>query len=288
MSINKLCKISFIVFIAICALSITNLFAETNNSNNPTAETNISQVKTIDTTANINSKTEETSINKSADAVKKAMESKKYLFVLFYKDAIDEKYKKLEADVLKFKNSSTVEISIYSANISDTKESEAVSKYGLDRGAPMPLALVVAPNGAVVGGFNSDTPDSDYSKAIVSDLAMNIMKTVQERKIALVMLQNKQTKFNEESKKAANDSMSDPKIGSLMTTIEADPDKIENQEFLKQCKIEGKVLEATVVVVVPPAAIAGVLKGNITKDNILSTLVSSCGSGGGCGPGGCK
>jgi len=263
MSISKSIRITVITIIAICALSITNLFAQTQAS------------------------TGETVIKNSADAIKSAVESKKYLFAVFYKDAVDEKYKKLESNVLKFKKSSTAEIMIYGANISDTKESEVVSKYRLDKGAPMPLAMVIAPNGAVLGGINSDTPESDYSKTIVSSLTMDILKTVQDQKIAMVMLQNKQTKFNEESKKAVKESMADPKIAGFANAIEADPDKSENQDFLKQCKIEGKVTEAVVVIVIPPVAIAGVLKGNITKENIMSSLVSGCGSGG-CGSGGCK
>lgn len=287
MNIVKSSKITFIVvivFIAICALSITNLFAQTQNS---TAELKIITTQEIKLQSDY-SKTAKSEINNSSDAVKNAVESKKYLFAIFYKGSIDDNYKQLEANVLKFIKASTAEIIIYSANISDTKESEAVKKYGFDETAPFPIAMIIAPNGAVMGGINLDTPESDYSKAIVSTLAMDIMKTVQEGKIALISLQNKETKFNDESKKAVDESLKDPKLGTHMNVIAADPAKSENLEFLKQCKIEGKVTEASVVVIVPPASIAGVLKGNITKDSILSILTSGgCGSGS-CGPGGCK
>lgn len=281
---GKIALITVIAFIVIYALSTTNLFAQTQNS---TAEIKIITTEEIKLQTDY-SKTAKSEINNSSDAVKTAVESKKYLFAIFYKDAIDENFKKLESNILNFKKSSTAEIMIHSANISDTKESETVLKYGLDKGAPLPLAMVFAPNGAVLGGVNLDTPESDYAKTIVSALAMDILKTVQEGRIALVSLQNKDTKFNEESKKAAKESMSDPKFGSYMDIIEADPAKSENSEFLKQCKLEDKISEAVLVVIVPPSSIAAVLKGNITKDSILSTLVSGgCGSGG-CAPGGCK
>jgi hypothetical protein len=279
MNIRKSSKITFIaviVFIAICALSITNLFAQTQNS---TAELKIITTQEIKLQSDY-SKTAKSEINNSSDAFKTAVESKKYLFTIFYKDAIDDNYKQLEANVLKFIKSTTAEIIIYSANISDTKESEAVKKYGFDETAPFPIAMVFAPNGAVMGGINLDTPESDYSKTIVSPLAMDIMKTVQDGKIALVSLQNKDTKFNEESKKAAKESASDPELGSRMNIIEADPAKSENLEFLKQCRLEDKISEAVLVVIVPPSSIAGVFKGSITKDSILSAITSvASGSG---------
>ena len=284
---DKIALIAVITTIFMYAFSTTGLFAQTQNS---TAELKIITTQEIKLQTDY-SKTAKSEINNSSDAVKNAVESKKYLFAVYYKGAIDDNYKKLEANLSKFIKSSTAEIMIYSANISDTKESEAVTKYGFDETAPFPIAMVIAPNGAVMGGINLDTPESDYSKAIVSPLAMDIMKTVQEGKIALIALQNKETKFNDESKKAVDESLKDPKLGIHMNVIAADPAKSENLEFLKQCRIEGKVTEATVVVIVPPASIAGVMKGNITKDSILSVLTSGgCGSGscGSCGPGGCK
>lgn len=285
MHISKSLLISITIITIVVSFSQAVIYAAPGD---PTGEVIISSSTEVKIEAGRAAMTQETSINSYSEALKKAVESKKYLFTLFYKGAIDEKYKKLEASVLKFKNSSTAEIMLYSANIADSKEAEAVSKYGLDAGAPMPLALVSAPNGAIVGGMTLDTPESDYSKIIVSRLAMDIMKTVQGRKVALVMLQNKRTKFNEESNKAAEECLSDPMFGKALETLKADPDEPENREFLKQCKLTENDPDAAIVVIVPPASIAAVLKGKTTKNDIMSSLISGgCGSGG-CGPGGCK
>lgn len=275
------CIIFIIIGIFMCFDASAESLKTTNEINLSTNE--VSQTHSA---ANMNS-TAEIKFNNLSEAIEKTKESKKYLFTIFYNDAKDEKLKKLEENITKFKNTSTAEIVLYRVNITDTKEAEMISKYQLNQGAPIPIALVFAPNGAVIGGLTPEMPESDYSKVIVSALTMEILKTVQTGKIALVMLQNPQTKFNAESEKAAKETTSDAKIGNFIQIVKADPAETANKDFLKMCKLEEKLSEAAIVVIVPPASIAGVLKGNITKETIMGTLVSSCGSGG-CGSGGCK
>jgi len=220
----------------------------------------------------------------AAEAILAAQNNKQYLFVLFYKQN-DTPLKAMENTANEFKSGSTENIVIYKAKATDDKEKDAVGKYGIDR-APLPVLLVFAPNGVVSGGFSKKVSTEELKGSIVSNLVMDILKTVQQRKIALVVLQNGKTKFNKESSKAAQDFAGDAKLKGMVDIIKADPSDPKNSEFLSNSKLSKDMPESTVVFIIPPGSIAGVYPGNINKATLLAAL-SSCSSGG-CGSGGCS
>ena len=108
------------------------------------------------------------------------------------------------------------------------------------------------------------------------------MKVLQEDKIALVLIQNGKTKSNKESTDSAEEFKNDSTVKDLVGIVIADPSVKENKNFLTACKLDEKVEEASIVVIVPPGAIAGVFKGKTDKSIILNSL-----KGGTCGPAGC-
>lgn len=228
-----------------------------------------------------------TAYKNAAEAIQTAQNKKQYLFVLFY-DTKGESVKAMESVVDTFRNKASKNALFYEAQTTDDKEKDTIAKYGLNQ-APLPLLLVFAPNGAITGGFPKEISIDSLKKSIVPDLVMDILKTVQEGKIALVLLQNNKTKFNKESLKASEEFANDPQLKGYVNIIKADPGDTKNSDFINRSKLSKDISEATVVFVVPPGSIAGVYKGKITKDTLMTALAScssgGCGSGGGgCGP----
>jgi len=221
--------------------------------------------------------------NNSGEAIVAAQNNKQYLFVLFY-DTKGESLTAMESSVNDFKNKSSEKILFYKARTTDDKEQDVIKVYGINR-APLPLLLVFAPNGAVTGGFPKEVSMDSLEKSIVPTVVMNALKTVQDGKIALVLLQNIKTKFNNESSKAAEEFAGDSTMKGYVDIIKADPSDPKNSDFLSSSKLSKDITEATVVFIVPPGSIAGVYKGKITKDTLV-TAFSKCssGSGSGCCP----
>jgi len=216
------------------------------------------------------------------EAIALARNSRQYLFILFY-DKEDDMLKKMEDTIKTFRSKSSSKILTYRASTVGDKESDVVEKYGVNR-APLPLLLVFAPNGAITGGFPQKvTTEQLTNSCSVPELVMNILRPLQEGKIALVSLQNNKTKFNQESDKAVHDFASDEKIKKFVEVIKADPEDKKNGDFLTQCKLDKTISESTVVFIIPPGSVVGVYPGKITKDTLLAAL-SSCKTGSSCCP----
>ena len=216
------------------------------------------------------------------EAIALARNSRQYLFILFY-DKEDAMLKKMEDTIKTFRSKSSSKILTYRASTVGDKESDVVEKYGVNR-APLPLLLVFAPNSAITGGFPQKvTTEQLTNSCSVPELVMNILRPLQEGKIALVSLQNNKTKFNQESDKAVHDFASDEKIKKFVEVIKADPEDKKNGDFLTQCKLDKTISESTVVFIIPPGSVVGVYPGKITKDTLLAAL-SSCKTGSSCCP----
>jgi len=151
--------------------------------------------------------------------------------------------------------------------------------------------MVVGPNGAVLGGFSQSVTADKLAKSLVPQLTMDVLKSMQQQKMAVVLLQNNATKFNAESSKTANDLAYDKKFLGFVEVIKADPSDPKNSDFLANAQIASATATATIVLITPPGVVTGVFPGNTTKNSIMSSLqAASSGacSGGKCGPGGCK
>lgn len=247
-------------------------------------DTNDNKLKVSDITRKQNVRNYADSTADNAEkAIELAKNSNRYLLLLFY-NGEDKSFELMDKEIDNFINNSSNSILKYKVLTTEGKENSVIKKFGVDR-APLPVVLVLAPNGAITGGFPESVTNQQLEKSIVSELTMKILKPLQEQKIVLVSLQNKKTKFNRESTNALNDFSSDSRLRGSVDIIKEDPDNTEIKDFLKQCKLEKKITEATIVFLVPPGSIAGVFTGKITKDTLIAAL-SKCGSGG-CGTAPC-
>ena len=77
-------------------------------------------------------------------------------------------------------NKLTSKAMTFSINVGDPEESDIVNKFGV-LAAPMPLALVVAPNGAVTGGFPAAVDEKQLTEAFVSPGMAECLKALQGR-----------------------------------------------------------------------------------------------------------
>lgn len=224
------------------------------------------------------------------EAIEAARVGGKYLFLFFY-DKKDDLYGKMEETVSNFTKNTEQKVFIYEASAKDPKNADIVYKYKIDR-APMPLLMVIGPNGAVLGGFSKSVTADKLAKSLVPPLTMDVLKVVQQQKMAVVLLQNGKTKLNVESSKTATDLAYDKRLLGSVEIVKADPADPRNRDFLVNANIVGAIANATIVLIAPPGIVAGVFQGDATKESIISSISPSgggCGSGGGgCGPKGCS
>ena len=223
---------------------------------------------------------------KSEEAIELAEKSSQYLFLIFYGKE-DELLKEMQESVSAFMKKSSVKTTLYQALISNEKEAAMAAKYRLVS-QQMPFLLVFAPNGAITGGFPQKVDAVQLSQCCpLSELVLKVIKPLQNGKLVLVSLQNEKTKFNKEAGAAIADFSKIPALAGKVDNIGANPAADKNTDFIKQCKLNGNISEATVVMLVPPGVIAGIISGDkITKDNLLSVLTSCISGSSGCSSGG--
>lgn len=221
-------------------------------------------------------------VSTAKEAITEASRMGQFLFLTFY-NTKDAAFTALTTTITDFKKSISQKTTIYDVNITDPNEKETVDLYKVWR-ARLPLLLIIAPNGAVTGGFQMKVTNDQLKKSVeISELNLKIVKQLQEGKVVLVSMQNNTTKFNMESAKAIDEFTSDAQFKQYSGSILADPSTKDSQEFLKQIGQTEPVTEATVVILIPPNTIANILKGNITKADISKSL-QSCTPGSACCP----
>lgn len=223
------------------------------------------------------------------EAMKISQDTKQYLFLLFY-DTKDASYDQMKAAIVDTMARTDQSILIYEASKSYGADAGLIAQYKIDR-APMPLLMVIGPNGAVLGGFPKSVTADKLAKSLVSPLTMDVLKSIQQQKMAVVLLQNSKTKFNAEASKTANDLVYDKRLLGSADVIKADPSDPKNRDFLANAQIASATATAFIVLITPPGVVTGVFPGNTTKNSIMSSLqAASSGAcaGGSCGPGGCK
>jgi len=218
-------------------------------------------------------------------AIVQAGRDGKYAFVLFYRPG--EKASEAMRETLRRANGKLKAKAVFlPVDIDSKAESELVGRFRAQR-APLPLTLVIAPNGATVRSFTKPVDEQALSGAFVSPKVAEVTKALQDRKLVALCLQGPSTKHNSESRRAAEQFVADQKLGGQAVLVTADPSR--EADLLKRCRISAAPKEATIVLLAPPGTMVGTFAGATTKEALLQKLASassSCSSGS-CGPSGC-
>lgn len=228
-------------------------------------------------------------------ALQAAARSGRYLFLFFHGDPATglrsffgrNKSADLNAIFLSAASKATESADAVSVNIGDAAEQDIVQKYDVSR-SPMPMVLVVAPNGAITGGFPGNFTEQQILNAITTPAMEKCLKAVQSRKIAFICLQNSGTRSNEAAMKGVRDLAADPRYTNAIEIVKVDPADAGEAKLLAQFRIDPAVKEATTVFLAPPGVPIATYQGATSKEGLIAKLSSSVtGCAGGCGPNGC-
>ncbi|HUV35613.1 MAG TPA: hypothetical protein VMX58_01595 [Patescibacteria group bacterium] len=219
-------------------------------------------------------------------AIKRAAETNKYLFAYFYR--VEDEQTRVMKGVFDAAMSTVAgKADSVTIDITEPSEKGIVDKFGLGR-APMPIAMVVAPNGAITGAFPSKLEEKQLAEAIVSPCTERCLKALQERKLVFLCVQNDKTKQNDAAMRGVMNFKADARFAQATEIITVDPAVEAEGEFLEKLKINPGIDEALTVFLAPPGRVIGTYNGATDKaqlEKMLLAVMSSCGSG--CGPSGC-
>ncbi len=216
------------------------------------------------------------------EAIQTAQKAGKYLLLLFY-EKNDDAFKAMDTAVKTFLSKNASKTNSFNILTTNKENTDLVTKYRINR-APLPILLVMAPNGAITGGFPRKVESRQIEVSIVPEIIAKVLKPLQDNKVVLVLLQNSKTKSNSESLSSAEEFSKDERLKGSVEIIKEDPAVAKNEKFLTQCKLDKNISESTLVLLTPPGSILGVYPGRVSKETLFNKIVASSS---GCGPGGC-
>jgi hypothetical protein len=223
------------------------------------------------------------SASKGMAAIRHAAEAQKYLFLFFYQTEDDQtRAMRPVFDATLQKVADKAEGVVI--NTADAAEKAVVAKFKVDR-APMPLVLVLAPNGAITGGYPLKFDEQILMGAFCSRSTWESLKALQDGKMVFLCVQNKSTKSAAEAMQAVRGVKADAKYAALTEIVMLDPSDQAEADAVKRLSIDPKLGEAMTILIAPPVTIVNRFQGAVAKDAIIAEIQKAAAGKGGCCPG---
>ncbi|MHC5074316.1 MAG: hypothetical protein ACYTFE_05790 [Planctomycetota bacterium] len=178
---------------------------------------------------------------------------------------------------------SVTKSTVIEMNRADSTNSQLVKKYRL-AGAPLPLILVVASNGAAAGGLPADraTPEG-LVKIIPSPKQAEVFQALSENKSVFVVASRKSMTGRAKVFDTCKAACSQMKNNAVFVSIDMD-DKKESS-FLAQLKVNTLSTEPVTAVINNQRRITGSFNGSVEVTKLVDAAAKKAG---GCCPGGSK
>jgi hypothetical protein len=200
-------------------------------------------------------------------AIAQAASEQKFAFVLFHKQndaATDAVAKTLSAELAKRDDA----VAFY-IDAGDAAEKAIVDKYKVGR-APMPLTLVLAPNGAVTGIFSQKISAAQIKQAFVTPKTATCMKSMQDGKLVLLCVDGAGAAT---IPAGVHQFRNDPEFKSRVVLVSVEANDAAEAPFLAELEIDAAKLRGTAVVfMAPPGAMVGKYDAKVSKDQLATDL----------------
>jgi hypothetical protein len=222
----------------------------------------------------------------SAAAIENAGKADKYIFTMFYRTE-DAQTESVRAAIKSARENISRKSETVEVNITDPAELELVKKFNVGR-TTMPLALVLAPNGAIMGGFpGARVNEQVLVDAVGTRASEQTVKAIQEKNMVVLCAQSRGTSDNEAAMQGVEEFLKDPQYAGKVAVVSVDPTDPAEAKFLSQIKLNTGTNVATTALIAPPGTVVASFEGATKKDQFVAAVkaASAPKSGGCCPPG---
>lgn len=201
-------------------------------------------------------------------AFMKAVEIDKFLMVHLYSGTPVQELETAYADTQDTLADSLEAVSI---DVQNPEAAFLVGKYNL-RYAPVPLVMILAPNGAITGTFKAPFSASQVEAVFHTPKTLQCILALQEKKLVFISIQSNETSEN----KAALDGIrqfekENPLYGAIELVI-LDPMDSAEAKLLKQLRVQPNIRKARTVLMVPPGRTVGQWTGATDPGDFVKRL----------------
>lgn len=268
-----------LILAVIAVVLILHFVTPSGSNNNTAAQFGVPSARAAEPIGHIGT-------GKAAEALEKAGNSEKYVFALFYREE-NEQLTNARNLVESSRKKITRKSEIVEINVTDPSEQDVIAKFGTSR-APMPLLLLVAPNGAIMTGAPvAQLSESKLVDAVGTKGSEQVIKALQQKNVVVLCAQGKKTADNSAAMRGVKDFVKDPKYGANTAVVTIDPSDPAEAKFLSKLNIDAGSPTATTTLLAPPGSIIGTFQGATTMDKLVASVQAAAApkSGGCCPPG---
>jgi hypothetical protein len=206
--------------------------------------------------------------SRAQQALEQNAEQGLFTVLVFYK-ANDNATKAMANAVEKGLGPRSEDATLDFVQISSPDEKPLVEKFAVSR-APMPLTLVVAPNGAVTGVFRKAPSSADIAAAFVTPTMTRCMKALQSGKIVLICVQSTRRAA---TPAAVTELQADPQFQDRIAAVQLDTQDSAEADFLAQLEIDAENSAGiATVMLAPPGVLVGKYPSSATGEEIAAAL----------------
>jgi hypothetical protein len=221
-------------------------------------------------------------------ALTSASQEGQYTLLMFWRDNDDATQRMLQVLQTAAPNQAR-QAGVLQVRVNDPAESATVKVFGVDR-APMPLAVAVAPNGAITKAWPLQVSESQIAEGMVSEGTAACLKALQERKLVVLCVQQGKSTPADAVWQGAQDFKTDSRFAATTELVTLDATDAGESAFLQALKVSPHSADTVTVLLAPPGRPFAQFVGTVSKEQIVAKVTAAqtgCCPGGKCGPGGC-
>jgi hypothetical protein len=197
----------------------------------------------------------------------KSSQDERFTFIVFHRDS-GEATRALHKQT-KDGIASRSDAIVATARVDDPAERSLVDKFGISR-APMPMTVVVAPNGAVTGLFPRAISEEQIAAAIVPPTMMRCMKELQAQKLVFVCLTRTDRVDVPQGVQLVQKY---PQFKDRISLVGMRLDDPAEARFHQQMKLDPNQIDGPhAVLIAPPGVLVGHYNARSTADEIAAAI----------------
>jgi hypothetical protein len=209
-------------------------------------------------------------VNSAQNVLAQASQEGKFTFLLFYK----------QNDVATSAMNTTLQQSLTQEAdralstfvlLSNPANQAVVAKFDVSR-APMPMTLVVAPNGAITGMFANKLTAENVQEALVTPTMMTAMKALQDGKLVFVTVHGSGRPV---TPPAVRELQNDPHFNTRLVTLTMRASDPNETMFLGQMQMDPNATTTNTALIAPPGVLVGQFKASTPMMEIAAALAGA-------------
>lgn len=208
-------------------------------------------------------------------AFTQATKANKYLMVHLYSGTPEQA---MENAYIKAHSTMKETLNAVSIDLQNTGAGFLIEKYKL-KYAPVPIVIIIAPNGVVSGSFRSSFSPEQVESTFQTPKTLQCLLAFQERRLVFISAQGKETTENNEALDGITRFGKENPLYGKLEMILIDPKDSSESALLAQLKVQPDIKKAQTFLLVPPGRIVGRWAGATDPGEFvkrLNSLAKSC------------